>query len=99
MAGLGRGAKCCYAVLSMLAQFVLKINDLLKPFCYSLYPHWKTQRTNIFWKIYFSPVMMSEVWLPAQFEEQDNKLQKEQQDALNELESFILATGSSRYSL
>ena len=33
---------------------------------------------------------MSEVWLPALFEEQDNKLQKDQQDVLNELESFIL---------
>ena len=99
MAGLGRGAKCCYAVLSMLAQFVLKINDLLKPFCYSLYPHWKTQRTNIFWKIYCSPMVMSEESLLTQFEVQDNELQKEQQDSLNELESFILATGSSRHSL
>ena len=82
-----------------LAHSVLRINDLPKPFCYSLYPQWKAKRTNIFWKIYCSPIVMSEESMLAQLEVQDNELEKEQQDFLNELESFILATGSSRYWL
>ena len=60
---------------------------------YSLYPHWRTQRSNIFWKIYWPTVVRTEESLLAQFEVQDDQLQKEQQNFLNELESFILATG------
>ena len=115
--------------LQQLQTSLFSTETIKRPFCNSLYPKWRAQRTNKFWKKYCSPelwfedtklahsvlkikwkaertklfwnkycspVVKSEESLLAKLEVQNRE--KEQQDFLNELESFILATGLSRYS-